>query len=128
MKIFYFISYSAKTQLVKVQAPRLGLIAGFRSSFLHHHVRERRAVRHGDLHHVLPRGEALQAEVFEARALAAHEAALQVVKPDLGRLHVGRVLQAEPVLGWVGVVGVGADDGLGLWYAHRTIVVHEKEE
>ena len=34
--------------------------------FLHHLVRERCPVRHGDLHHVLPWGEALQAEALEA--------------------------------------------------------------
>ena len=96
--------------------------------FLHHHVRERGPVRQGDLHHVLPRCEALQVEAFEARALAAHEATLQVVKLDLTWLHVGRVLQADLVLGGVGVEGVGADDTSRFRRGFNAVVVDEELE
>ena len=75
--------------------------------FFHHLVRISLPILQGDLHQVLPWHEALQVDAFQAIALCAHQAALQVVKLDLCGLYVGRVLQVEPVLGGVGVEEVG---------------------
>ena len=57
--------------------------------FLHHLVRISLPILHSDLHKILPRREALQVDAFQFFALCANEAALQVVKLDLGGLHVG---------------------------------------
>ena len=73
--------------------------------FLHHLVRISLPILHSDLH------EALQVDAFQFFALCANEAALQVVKLDLGGLHVGRVLQVDLVLCGVGVEQVGTDEG-----------------
>ena len=79
--------------------------------FLHHLVRISLPILHSDLHKILPRREALQVDAFQFFALCANEAALQVVKLDLGGLHVGRVLQVDLVLCGVGVEQVGTDEG-----------------
>ena len=79
--------------------------------FLHHLVRVHFPILQGDLHQVLPWREALQVDAFQFFALCANEAALQVVKLDLGGLHVGRVLQVDLVLCGVGVEQVGTDEG-----------------
>ena len=63
------------------------------------------------LHEILTRGETLHIHAFQVFGLFAYKPPLQVVKFDSFGLHVGRVLQVELVLGWVGVEQVGADEG-----------------
>ena len=74
--------------------------------FLHHLVRISLPILQGDLHQVLSRREALQVDAFQFFALCANEAALQVVKLDLGGLH-----EVDLVLCGVGVEQVGTDEG-----------------
>ena len=64
-------------------------------SFLQHLVRISLSVLHRDLHHVLPGGQALQAEAFKSIALRAHQAALQVVELHELGLYVGRVVDVQ---------------------------------
>ena len=78
-------------------------------SFLHHLIREHLPVLQCHLHHILPCRKALQIEAFEAIALRAHQAALQVVKLYAFGRYIGRVLQVKLVLGGVGVEEVGAE-------------------
>ena len=85
--------------------------------FLHHLIRKALPVFQRHLHEILPWGEALHIQAFQSLALRANEAPLQVVELDLLGLHVGRVLQVEPVLGGVGVEQVRANAYFRFWTA-----------
>lgn len=94
-------------------------------SLLHHLVRKALPVFQRHLHEILPWGKALHIHAFQTLALRAHEAALQVVELDSGRFHVGGVLQVESVLGGVGVVHVGAEEGIGFGDTFGVFVMDE---
>ena len=94
-----------------------------RGSFLHHLIREHLSVLHGDAERVGAGRQLAEVEGLEGVALRAHETALQVVELDLLRLHIGRVLQAELVLGGVGVEHVGANLYAVFIRAHRAVVI-----
>ena len=92
--------------------------------FLHTLTRKHLAVLQCHLHHILPCRKTLQIEAFEAIALRAHDAALQVVKLyGFGRYIRGE-LQVKLVLGGVGVEEVGADLDSSFLTAYRAVRQH----
>ena len=90
------------------------VIPSFVLLFLHHLVRIVLPVLKSHFHEILSYRKALQIHTFQTIGLSAHQAALQIVELDLGGLHIGRVLQIEPVLGSVGVEHVRAEKDIGL--------------
>ena len=118
MSFFFFLLFRCSIDFPKGEWVKLFL-------FLHHLVRKALPVFQRHLHEILPWGEALHVQAFQALALRAHKAALQVVELDLLGLHIWRVLQVEPVLGGVGVVHVGAEEGFGFGDAFGVFVVDE---